>query len=550
MSPIKRFFRLVQSFRKEIGQLYFYAILNGLVGLSLPLGMQAIIQFLMAGQVSTSLVLLVLMVVFGLFISGWMQILQLTVSEHIQQQLFARGAFDITYRIPRIRLEKLAGSYFPELMNRFFDVVGIQKGISKVLIDFTTATLQVVLGLILLSIYHPFFIAFSLLLILLLYVLFRFTSQQGMKTSLIESKYKYRVAHWLEEMARSMATFKLAGNTGLPQKRMDYEVDNYLDARMRHFSVLKVQYWSMVGLKVLIALALLILGSFLVTDQQLNLGQFVAAEIIILLVLNAVEKILMNMDTIYDLLTSLEKVGTLSDLELEDETGKLVPFEQDRGPIRVQLDGVNFTYEDATEPMLHNLQLTVEPGEKLAIFGPSGSGKSTLLKLLSGMYTVQGGSITLNNLAINSIETTALHLWIGQCMNSESIFNGSILENLDIGRGLPLHQLQGTAEKVGLMRYLEKFPHGLQTQLQSDGSPLSRLASKRILLARSLVCNPSLLLYEDIFTELPAEEKIPLYDIICSGPWTLIAFTNDPLLLERCGQKRLLKHGKIENSPN
>jgi len=543
LSPIGRFWRLVRSFRKEIGQLYFYALLNGLVGLSLPLGMQAIIQFLMAGQISTSLILLVLMVVGGLFIGGWMQILQLTVSEHIQQQIFARGAFDICFRIPRIRLEKLAGKYFPELMNRFFDVVGIQKGLSKVLIDFTTASLQVILGLILLSIYHPFFIAFSLVLILLLYLLFRLTSPQGMKSSLVESNYKYRVANWLEEMARSMATFKLAGNTGFPQQRMDEEVDHYLAARIKHFQVLKVQYWSMVMLKVLIALALLLLGSYLVTDQQLNLGQFVAAEIIILLVLNAVEKILLNMDTIYDLLTSLEKVGTLSDLELEHERRELLPVNANNDPIQLEIHKLSFCYEGAKTPSLNGLNLAIMAGEKLAIYGPSGGGKSTLLKLLSGIYQVQTGQVLLNKLAINALDHAALNRWIGQCMNTESIFNGSILENIDLGRGLPLEQIREAVAAVGLNTYLDSFPDGLGTLLQSDGSPLSRSVTKRIILARSLACKPALLLYEDLFAELSASEKSILYDYIVNGPWTLIAFTNDELLLSRINRQLLLDKG-------
>lgn len=546
LTPFSRFLRLTQSFKKEIGQLYFYAFLNGLVGLSLPLGMQAIIQFLMSGQISTSLVLLVAMVVFGLLISGWMQILQLTVSEHIQQQIFAKGAFDICYRIPRIRLEKLAGKYFPELMNRFFDVVGIQKGLSKVLIDFTTASLQVLLGLILLSIYHPFFIAFSLVLILLLYLLFRFTSPQGLKSSLIESKYKYRVANWLEEMARSMATFKLAGNTGFPQKRMDYEVDHYLEARIEHFQVLKVQYWSMVMLKVLIALTLLLLGSFLVTDEQLNLGQFVAAEIIILLVLNAVEKILLNMDTIYDLLTSLEKVGTLSDLELEGPRGELLPPQKNNAPISVKLQELNFQYDNNAALSLQNINLEMNAGEKIAISGASGSGKSTLLKLLSGIYQIQSGSIVLDGLAIQRIDHSALHRWVGQCMNTESIFHGTIYENLDLGRGIPAAQIQEIASMVGLTTFLDNFPKGLDTELQSDGSPLSRSVSKRIILARSLVCKPALLLYEDVFSELPLAEKTKLYELLAQGPWTLIAFTNDEPLIQRLDKKILLRNGTLQ----
>ena len=216
ITPIQRFWRLLKPEGTEIKNVYTYAVFNGLVNLSLPLGIQAIINLIQGGRISTSWVVLVILVTVGVAITGILQIYQLRIVENLQQKIFARAAFEFAYRVPRIKMEELFKLYAPELMNRFFDIINIQKGLSKILIDFSAAGLQIIFGLTLLSFYHPFFILFSLLLVILLYAIFKLTAQRGLDTSLTESKNKYQTVHWLEELARTNITFKLSGNTDLP----------------------------------------------------------------------------------------------------------------------------------------------------------------------------------------------------------------------------------------------------------------------------------------------------------------------------------------------
>ena len=162
-SPMSRFWALLKPDKKEIRNVYIYAVFNGLVTLSLPIGIQAIINLIQGGQMNASWFILVLFVIGGIAFGGYLQISQIKITENLQQKIFSRAAFEFAYRIPRIKLEALYKHYAPELMNRFFDVVSVQKGLSKILTDFSMASIQVVLGLALLSLYHPFFIFFSLL---------------------------------------------------------------------------------------------------------------------------------------------------------------------------------------------------------------------------------------------------------------------------------------------------------------------------------------------------------------------------------------------------
>ena len=207
ISPVQRFWRLLKPDAKEARNIYIYSIFSGLISLSLPLGIQSIVNLLQGGQVNTSWIMLIIFVVLGITLTGVLQIFQLRITENLQQNIFARAAFEFSYRISRIKMEALYKHYAPELMNRFFDIASIQKGLSKILIDFSAAFFLVVFSLILLSFYHPFFILFGIILLLLVFIIFKFTALKGMRTSAKESKYKYRVAHWLEEIARNAISF-------------------------------------------------------------------------------------------------------------------------------------------------------------------------------------------------------------------------------------------------------------------------------------------------------------------------------------------------------
>lgn len=242
LTPVQRFFRLLGNERKDIGYIYLYAIVIGLITLSLPLGVQAIINLISGGMVFSSVYLLLFIVIGGVLISGVMQIIQFTLVETLQQRIFAKAAFEFTYRVPRIKSESLLGYYPPELMNRFFDILTVQKALPKILIDITGAILQILLGIMLLSFYHPFFIAFGFLTILIISLIIYFNGPKGLQTSLVESKYKYKVAQWLEDIARSLYTFKLSGTGNLPMEKMDGLVNSYLLYRKKHFKILRFSF--------------------------------------------------------------------------------------------------------------------------------------------------------------------------------------------------------------------------------------------------------------------------------------------------------------------
>jgi len=546
--PLKRFFQMLALDKKEITYIYVYAIFAGLITLSLPLGIQAIIGLIAGGAISAAWLVLVGVVTVGTALTGILKIMQLTVTETLQRRVFLRSSFDFAYRLPRLKMESLNKEYPPELVNRFFDTLTIQKGLPKILTDFSTSILEILFGLLLLSLYHPFFALFSVLLIAIVVVIFWVVGPRGVKTSLTESTYKYQVAYWLEEMARTMSTFKLGGKSDLPMQNNNMLTNKYLDARKKHFRILLTQYGGIVGFKTVVTAALLLLGGMLVMDNQINLGQFVAAEIIILLVTAATEKLVFSIDTIYDTLTAVEKIGAVMDLPLEDEKG--VDFEEietDEG-IKIDVNNLSYHFDNAEKPTLNNISFSIKPGEKVAIVGYSGAGKSTLIQILAGLYLNFKGSVNYNGFPLRNLNLTSLRARIGDHNLHEDVFRGTISDNICLRHeNVGMQEIIKASERIGLDDYVRQLPEGYNTIILPEGRNMPRHVVRKIILARAIASDPSLLAMEEMMSNLEQKDRIRISDLLTDDKeaWTLVAVTDDPILAARCDRILVMKDGNI-----
>ncbi len=545
INPITRILQILKLERKEITAIYFYAILNGLVQLSLPLGIQSIISFVLGGSISTSLVILIILVVLGVLFNGFVSVNSMRLIEKVQQKLFVRYSFEYANRIPRLNLQSVDNYYLPELVNRFFDTISLQKGIAKLLLDIPTATIQIIFGTLLLSFYHPVFIVFSVVLITLVSLILYFTSSRGMSTSIEESNYKYAVAGWLEELARVVRSFKFSKGTMLNLRKTDELVTGYLNARTAHFRVLLLQYWTLIGFKILITAAMLIVGSILLINQQLNLGQFIASEIVILLVLNSVEKLIVNLDKVYDVLTSVEKLSKITDQKLDDD-GK-INLTDKAGGVSMQVQNLSFKYDK--RPILKNISFNIEPGEKVAIIGEDGAGKSTLLRVLSGAYENYEGGILIDNVPLRNYHSDSLRQKTGILLSQQDIFNGTILENITMGNNeISPNAVMTLSEKIGLKNFLEEQHDGFDTLLDPVGKRLSRNIIQKILLLRALVNSPRLLLLEEPWSNLDEVHRKAIQEYLLTNSsecTVLVATAADDDFNAKCDKVLYLKDGQL-----
>ncbi len=544
-SPLSRLLQVLKLEGREISSIYFYAILAGLLQLIVPLGIQAIINFVLAGRVSASIVVLIILVVASVFFTGLLQVGQMKIIEKVQQRIFTRYSFEFAWRIPKLDLKQIDRYYLPEFVNRFFDTIVLEKSLSRLLLDIPAATIQVLFGLLLLSLYANVFIIFSLLVLLILFIIIRVTYARGLATSLQESDAKYAVAGWLEEIARVLKSFHFSRRSSLPVDKTDELVTGYLHARTNHFRILLTQYWSLIGFKILITGGMLIVGAFLLVSNEINVGQFAAAEIVILTVLASVEKLINSLDKMYDILTSVEKLGKVIDKPLE-AAGSLTLSEKSTG-LAVAMNNLSFSYNQPKE-ILHNISFAVKPGEKACIMGNDGSGKTTLLKLVTGAYADFNGSITINDVPIGNYDPDSLRGEMGILFHQQDIFQGTLYENITLGNtSITTAHITELASKMGILDFISSMKKGFDTEIDATGKRLSGAVIKKILLLRALVGEPQLLLLEDPWQGLDetCSQKVKQHLLNDLPATTILVISNDGQFAKQCNLVLHMKDGTI-----
>ena len=549
MGAARKILELLSLDKKDVSSIYAFAILAGILSLAMPLGIQTIIGFVLAGSLSTSIVVLIVLVVAAVIIYGLLQVRQLQVTEKIQQKIFVRYSFEFADRLPKMNIEKLDAYYLPELVNRFFETVSLQKAIEKLLLDVPAAIIQIFFGLILLSFYHPVFIAFGAVLALIGYLIMRYTLPAGFQASIQASDQKFATAAWLEEMARVIKSFKYSRGTELNIKKTDGIVSNYLQARTSYFKVLLTQYWSLIMFKVLITAAMLIVGAVLLVDQQINIGQFIAADIVILSIIASVEKLILNMDKVYDVLTSVEKLSKITESEIETQ-GSVHLSDTSKG-VSILFENVGFVYGNQSKA-LEGLQLNIAAGDKVCIMGESGSGKSTILRLLTGAFKNFTGSILLDGIPMGNYNLQSVRSQTGILLSQQDIFHGTIWENITMGSNqIHYDEVTDLVNRCGLTSFIQSLPKGYDTVLDPTGKRLNSKIRQDILLLRALLGKKRLLLLEEPLNFLEKRYKQNIQDYIFSEEnATVIIATNDAEIAARCNKVIYLQDGFVKASGN
>ena len=546
-----KLFRLLRLDGKEITALYLLSILSGLIQLSLPLGIQAIINFAIVAtgrkQLPASMWVLILLVVLGVLFTGMLKINQMKIVEKIQQKIFTRFSFEFSYRIPKLNVKSIDQFHLPELVNRFFDIPTLQKSMAKLLLDIPTAVIQLCFGLILLAFYNSVFIVFGIILLVILYLILYISSPKGFEASLEESNYKYDIGGWIQEIARGIKTFKFFNTYNLHIEKTNHLLEGYLHSRNRHFQILKLQYWSLVVFKILITASMLIVGGILLIRQEINIGQFIAAEIIILTIMNAVEKLIISLETVYDLLTSVEKINKITEKPIDEEGS--YEFIKKQG---IEIEAKNLSFGFEKNDILQNINFHIKRGQKVAITGDGDSGKTVLLRLLTGVFQDFKGDLSFDQIPINNYNLNTLRNHIGIYMQKQDIFSASLWENITLGNAeIKEQDVLDIFKIVGLDSFYKSLKKGFDTHLEPTGKQLSSSNVQKLLIARSLLNQPALLLLDEPMKLIAADDKQYLQNYLFDlKDVTIIFTTNDPSLISKSEMVIHLEKGLIKSIQN
>jgi len=546
-SPFARVRELARLEAADLRAVIVYAVGVGLFALTTPIAVQSLVNTVAFGALLQPLVVLSILLLGGLAFAAALRAMQYWVVELIQQRLFIRVVSDLSHRLPRVRTSAMDQAHGPELANRFFDIVTVQKASATLLLEGLAVVLQTSIGLLMLAFYHPMLLAFDFFLLLCVAGILIGYGRSAAATGLKESKAKYAVAAWIQELVRHPVAFRQSGGAEHAQERADSLARDWLGSRRKHFKYLFRQVLGALGLQAVASALLLGLGGWLVIDRQLSLGQLVAAELIVTAVLAAFAKFGKHLEAYYDLLAAADKLGQLVDLPVERDLG-----ESDAprpGPASLVVRELAFHYrEDA--PVLRDVGFALRAGEKVALTGETAGGKSTLGELLYGLRGPTRGRILLDGTDTRDLSFAALRRDVALVGAAPELFAGTLVENLRMGQSeLSLAELRRVLDEVGLGDAISRLPEGLHTQLTTGGQPLS--SGQRVLLhlARALLLRPRLLIIDEALDSLDAgiRDRVLRTLLASDAPWTLLLITHHPDLLGRCERALVLSDGQLHS---
>ena len=540
--PLQRLWRFLSPDRPEITLVVLFAVAVGVLTLVTPIAVQTLVNFVAFGGVIQPLIVLGILMLFFMAFAGAIRVFKLYVVEILQRRVFVRVVSDLSVRLPRVRVDSYDRGYSPELVNRFFDVMTVQKAGSTLLIDGLDVALQAGIGLIVLGFYHPFLLVFDFLLLASIAFILLVVGRGAIASAMKESKAKYAVAGALEELARAPVTYKLFGAPELARARLAELSATYVSARRKHFRVLFRQKIGAVTLHAIASTALLTIGGFLVITEQLTLGQLIAAELIVSLALTSFVKFHKQLESYYDMLAGVDKLGQLYDLPLEEDEGE--SHTPPAAGASLELRGVTYAYPGHA-PVIRGLDLFVASGERVAVLGRRGAGKSTIADLVSGLRDAQSGVVLFDGIDIHDVANSSIRFHMNLVKGFELV-EGSVIENVRLGQSdVSIDEVRDALALFGILDELMELPDGLRTQIGYQGTPLSQSTAYLLMLARSIVGGPRAIVVDTLLDELdrPCRERALGVLAGPEAPWTLLVLTNSEEVCAVFDRVYRLEHG-------
>ncbi|MBX2800858.1 MAG: ABC transporter ATP-binding protein/permease [Myxococcales bacterium] len=524
LSPMRRLAALLWMDRRDVAIVIVYGLVAGLLALATPLAIQVLINWLAFGALLQPILILGIALFVCLLLAASLQSLQRVGVEVLERRLFVRTVGDLSVRLSRVRAEALDDVSGPELANRFFDVLTLQKATGTLLLDGFTALLQVGVAVALLAVYHPWLLLFDLFLLAGMAAVIGVLGRGGTATSLQESKSKYAVAAWIEEVARHPLVLR-QDHGELAERRAEELTRAWLATRQDHFRVFLRQYLGAQSLQVLMSAVLLVASGALVLQGELTLGQLVAAEFIVTTALLGFAKFADKLDTVYDLLAGIDKLGSLLDLPVERPTGLMA---EGTGPLEVRLVDAEVRYPDHVG--MRPTGLVLARGSSTTVLGAPGTGKSTLAELVTGLRAPTAGAVLHDGVDVQQRRPSARYDGVVR-VNAADILTSSLRDNITLGRpGISEHDIWRALERVGLRSRAEGLPEGLDTWILPDGGALTMVERRAVLLARALVRMPRLVVVDGVLDGLTGEDRRRLTRCLRrpDAPVTLLILTDDP----------------------
>jgi ABC-type bacteriocin/lantibiotic exporter with double-glycine peptidase domain len=539
---VARLSLLVRLEKKILAIIGAYALTIGLFSLIVPLTVQEMVNtFAFAIQpimiVTLSGIMALTLVGIGAF-----RVLQLRAVEILVQRLYARIALGLTQQLPRFREE----SFAPKYVNYFSEAEFLPRSIVAMLVDVMNVFVGGAIGMSILVLYHPYFLAYNVLLVGGFLLVIVSLGQGGFKITRTVSQLHYETLNWLQDIGHNLLHFKATNSTPLLLQKTDELVKAYVMARRTRGNILTgTQYKGAVLFQAFGHSGLIATSGWLLAMGQITLGQFVASEVIVGTLLLNMDLVAKRMYAIYYVFTSLDELNTLFNLPKDTEQGKLTVSLPDPSlhGVRITCKDVSFAYPDSP-PVFENFNLEVAPGEKVAIFSNSTSGKTTLARVLAGLYRPTGGVIRYNGVDLRDLDMEAINACRGLILDSQlSLFEGTLEDNITLGRpGVEYTDIQWALRFVEMAEEVDAMPMGLKSPVTARGKNFTSSQILRLLVARAVAVRPQLLILDGTLHSMQPTTREIILRRICSKeePWSVVFVSNDPSLKAHVDRRLVL----------
>lgn len=526
----RRLRELMKLERSGLWIVFVHALVVGLLTLVSPIATQSLVNTVAFGSLIQPLVVLTMLLLIALTFRAAVGTLEVWAVEMLQRRIFVRVSEDFGERLSRVHASARSRLDMNEMTHRFYDVISVNKASAILLLDGLSLLLQLSIGTVLLAFYHPFLLAFDLVLVALLFFITFGLAPGAVSTAIEESYAKHNTANWLHTIAQDDVVFRSRGGQRYAATRTQVLCREFLTARRKHFRVLLRHIIGGFGLQILAMVSLLGVGGFLVIERQLTLGQLVAAELLIGAIGVGFSKVGKHLETLYNLLASLDKIGSVLDLPIEEE-GKEPLSPHLRRPCTAEMRGFSLAFPSG-KGSLRAEKLAMYPGDRVTLSGPSASGKTRLLHCLWGELEHYEGSLRIDGVDRKHADPASWRDAV-VLVSDRDWFQGTVAENLSLGDlSLSKERMWQVLSSLSVAECVRSLPGGLESKMHPSGAPFSSSQLRLLGLARSLLQAPRLLLIDGLLDHLPLPQlqRENIFETLLGQfvPWSVLLVSNDP----------------------
>lgn len=499
-----------------------YGVAIGLLTLAVPIAVQTLINTVVNIASTSAVVTLALLLFATLALSSLFSALRTHIMERFERHIYARLTAEISIRTLMAENDYFEGRRNTDITNRYFDIGTFQKNIPPLFVDGFALFLQMLVGFTLVSFYHPVFLAFCIVFILLLVIIWLIWGRRAVATAVELSHAKYATAKWLGDLASANAFFKSSRHITYAGDRTDKSTERYVTAHYNHFRYTYAQTIALLLLYALASSTLLGLGGVLVINGELSIGQLVAAELILTAIFFGLSQAHNYLKMYYELCGAADELKQVFDLPLEQHSngsGKSTEFDN-----HLRFHNVALSHDG--EKKQFNFELN--SGDKLFVITRHAWLQRAIIQLLKYNHQPESGWIQLGGSDLRDYE-------VQQLRQAVVVIDRSLIIECTIQQFLAMSapaasvaDMQRALGTVGLDQVVARFPTGLQSTLTPLGAPLQPHEFLLLKLAAALLAQPKVVVLTQYFDNMPRDELATLLKKIGDLPFSVIYFSNHP----------------------